>query len=192
MFPRFSFCMKSLPWCRFCLLLQLSTILIGYPPSSVSGNGPAKVCRSLATTFEKRAGLAERLRLERSLSGSSDGGTEARKAPGSLSSTLTSKVISSGGFADFGVRFATAYAITKALIPLRVALSLWATPWFARVFVIRFTSRIKGLFTRLTGSKSGVNKPLSPPVSGSPSSAAAGTGAVGGRVIPTQAPGKGH
>ncbi|KLJ12138.1 hypothetical protein EMPG_09566 [Blastomyces silverae] len=37
---------------------------------------------------------------------------------------------------DKGVRlileFATAYAITKAMLPARIVLSVWATPWFAR------------------------------------------------------------
>jgi hypothetical protein len=33
------------------------------------------------------------------------------------------------------LEFATAYAITKALLPVRIAISVWATPWFARVFV---------------------------------------------------------
>lgn len=30
------------------------------------------------------------------------------------------------------VEVATAYAITKVLLPARVMLSVWATPWFAR------------------------------------------------------------
>lgn len=30
------------------------------------------------------------------------------------------------------VEFATAYAITKALLPVRIAASVWATPWFAK------------------------------------------------------------
>ena len=30
------------------------------------------------------------------------------------------------------LEFATAYALTKALLPLRIATSVWATPWFAR------------------------------------------------------------
>lgn len=30
------------------------------------------------------------------------------------------------------VEFATAYAITKALLPVRIVVSVWATPWFAR------------------------------------------------------------
>ncbi|KAJ5223733.1 hypothetical protein N7468_008275 [Penicillium chermesinum] len=34
------------------------------------------------------------------------------------------------------LEFATAYAITKALLPLRVAASVWATPWFARAIVV--------------------------------------------------------
>ncbi|GIK00670.1 hypothetical protein Aspvir_004697 [Aspergillus viridinutans] len=30
------------------------------------------------------------------------------------------------------LEFATAYAITKALLPVRIVASVWATPWFAR------------------------------------------------------------
>lgn len=30
------------------------------------------------------------------------------------------------------LEFATAYAVTKALLPVRIAASVWATPWFAR------------------------------------------------------------
>lgn len=33
------------------------------------------------------------------------------------------------------LEFAAAYAVTKALLPVRIATSVWATPWFARVFV---------------------------------------------------------
>lgn len=32
------------------------------------------------------------------------------------------------------VEVATAYAITKVLLPVRILVSVWATPWFARVF----------------------------------------------------------
>ncbi|KAI1099595.1 hypothetical protein F4804DRAFT_345384 [Jackrogersella minutella] len=35
-----------------------------------------------------------------------------------------------------GVQIAAAYAITKVLLIPRIALSLWATPWLARVFVV--------------------------------------------------------
>ncbi|KAL4788498.1 hypothetical protein BJX76DRAFT_315841 [Aspergillus varians] len=31
------------------------------------------------------------------------------------------------------LEFATAYAATKALLPVRIVASVWATPWFARV-----------------------------------------------------------
>lgn len=54
-------------------------------------------------------------------------------------------------FSEGGVKIvvevATAYAITKALLPLRLMLSVWATPWFARWAVLpftRWTSRIFG------------------------------------------------
>ena len=44
------------------------------------------------------------------------------------------------GGSEGGVRlvieFATAYAITKALLPLRLIGSVWATPWFAMVVVV--------------------------------------------------------
>lgn len=39
------------------------------------------------------------------------------------------------------LEFATAYAITKALLPVRLAASVWATPWFART-VLAPTTRL--------------------------------------------------
>jgi hypothetical protein len=41
------------------------------------------------------------------------------------------------------VEVATAYAITKVLLPGRVILSIWATPWFAR-YVLGSLRRIFG------------------------------------------------
>lgn len=35
------------------------------------------------------------------------------------------------------IEVATAYAITKVLLPVRIMFSVWATPWFARVFIGR-------------------------------------------------------
>ncbi|KAM0794616.1 hypothetical protein BDR22DRAFT_874832 [Usnea florida] len=46
------------------------------------------------------------------------------------------------------VEFATAYAITKALLPLRLILSVSATPWFARVAIVPSTSLVRRIFTR--------------------------------------------
>jgi len=43
------------------------------------------------------------------------------------------------------VEFGTAYAITKALLPLRLVLSVWATPWFARWTVIPAMNGFKGV-----------------------------------------------
>lgn len=75
-------------------------------------------------------------------------------------------------FGEGGVRivveFATAYAITKALLPLRLILSVWATPWFARISVIPFTNVVRRIFRR---GRTNVN-----PASGT--GAAAETGAV--------------
>ena len=50
------------------------------------------------------------------------------------------------GLGESGVRIlgevATAWAITKALLPLRLILSVWATPWFARVAVLPMAARV--------------------------------------------------
>lgn len=45
------------------------------------------------------------------------------------------------------LEFATAYAITKALLPVRLAGSVWATPWFARRILTPVTSIVK-VFSR--------------------------------------------
>ena len=41
------------------------------------------------------------------------------------------------------VEFATAYAIVKALLPLRIVLSVWGAPWFARWTVIPITNAFR-------------------------------------------------
>ncbi|KAF2125493.1 hypothetical protein P153DRAFT_324855 [Dothidotthia symphoricarpi CBS 119687] len=63
------------------------------------------------------------------------------------------------------VEFATAYAITKMLLPIRVVLSVWGTPWFAKRTVVPLMGWAGKVFNR--GKKT-------PGVPG------AGTGAVEG------------
>ncbi|KAF7596594.1 hypothetical protein BBP40_000995 [Aspergillus hancockii] len=46
------------------------------------------------------------------------------------------------------LEFATAYAVTKALLPLRIAASVWATPWFARVVLTPVGRQLRGLLRR--------------------------------------------
>ncbi|KAJ5795225.1 hypothetical protein N7457_001824 [Penicillium paradoxum] len=46
------------------------------------------------------------------------------------------------------LEFATAYAITKALLPARLAASVWATPWFARTVFTPTANLAKRLFRR--------------------------------------------
>jgi hypothetical protein len=50
------------------------------------------------------------------------------------------------------IEVATAYAITKVFLPARILLSVWATPWFARVVIWR----VGGVFGRKTVGKGGV------------------------------------
>jgi hypothetical protein len=67
------------------------------------------------------------------------------------------------------VEFATAYAITKALLPLRIMLSVWGTPWFATRTVVPVRNWVKGVLARRKAAK--VVDP-------------AKTGAVGGGAVP--------
>ncbi|OQE24828.1 hypothetical protein PENFLA_c009G10918 [Penicillium flavigenum] len=46
------------------------------------------------------------------------------------------------------LEFATAYAITKALLPVRLAASVWATPWFAKSIFTPTANLARGLFSR--------------------------------------------
>lgn len=46
------------------------------------------------------------------------------------------------------LEFATAYAITKALLPVRIAASAFATPWFARIILNPTTKAAKRLIGR--------------------------------------------
>ncbi|RAL01947.1 uncharacterized protein BO80DRAFT_405006 [Aspergillus ibericus CBS 121593] len=46
------------------------------------------------------------------------------------------------------LEFATAYIITKALMPVRIAVSVWATPWFSRVVLGPLGRGARGLFGR--------------------------------------------
>ncbi|KAK5058628.1 hypothetical protein LTR84_010892 [Exophiala bonariae] len=41
------------------------------------------------------------------------------------------------------VEFATAYAVVKALLPIRIVVSVWASPWFARWVVIPVSTRVR-------------------------------------------------
>ncbi|KAL2067545.1 hypothetical protein VTL71DRAFT_1970 [Oculimacula yallundae] len=69
------------------------------------------------------------------------------------------------------IEVATAYAITKALMPARILLSVWAAPWFARV-VLGQLGRVGRMFGGGGGRRA----------AGGGMSGAAGTGATGGGV----------
>lgn len=47
------------------------------------------------------------------------------------------------------VEFATAYAVVKALLPFRIAMSVWASPWFASWVVIPVTTVASAAVRRL-------------------------------------------
>jgi hypothetical protein len=47
------------------------------------------------------------------------------------------------------VEFATAYAVTKALLPLRIVLSVWGAPWFAKWTVVPVGNAVKRILGRI-------------------------------------------
>ncbi|EEP79033.1 predicted protein [Uncinocarpus reesii 1704] len=44
------------------------------------------------------------------------------------------------------LEFATAYAVTKALLPMRIMISAWATPWFAKCVLVPLRRGVGRLF----------------------------------------------
>ncbi len=46
-------------------------------------------------------------------------------------------------------RFAAAYAVCKALLPFRLMLSVWGTPWFARAAIIPGSNLLQRLVSRV-------------------------------------------
>lgn len=74
------------------------------------------------------------------------------------------------------VELATAYAVTKALLPLRLVVSVWGTPWFARWTVLPVTNTITRFWRRKGATKAAA-------------SPAAGTGATGAGVLPKEVKG---
>ncbi|KAI9744262.1 MAG: hypothetical protein M1818_002414 [Claussenomyces sp. TS43310] len=75
------------------------------------------------------------------------------------------------------VEVATAYAITKVLLPPRLMFSVWLTPWFARVYVRGISGRLAARRQRWMSRRGGIDK-----VEEARMGNAAGTGATGGGV----------
>ncbi|KAG8628450.1 hypothetical protein KVT40_004323 [Elsinoe batatas] len=81
--------------------------------------------------------------LEKKLdSNTSEPPLEARKPRTIAADTQAGKV------ARIVVELATAYAITKVLMPARLIASVWATPWFARIAVTPISSLLRKVVRR--------------------------------------------
>lgn len=59
-----------------------------------------------------------------------------------------SQVLTQQKGAQLVLQFAAAYVTTKALLPLRIVASVWATPWFARVLLVPIGRGVKRIFRR--------------------------------------------
>jgi hypothetical protein len=66
------------------------------------------------------------------------------------------EAVKSEGGVRLVVEFATAYAITKALLVPRIMFSVWATPGFARWTVVPAVRRFKGIFKKKSVVDGGV------------------------------------
>lgn len=83
-------------------------------------------------------------------------GSEDVEAAQSVSSTSTtsagdgekSQALTRQKGAQLVLQFAAAYVITKALLPLRIVASVWATPWCARVLLVPIGRGVKRVFRR--------------------------------------------
>ncbi|PYI32884.1 hypothetical protein BP00DRAFT_393479 [Aspergillus indologenus CBS 114.80] len=69
-----------------------------------------------------------------------------RVAGESSSSSSSSKTQTEG--VRLVLEFATAYTVTKFLLPVRIAASVWATPWFARVVLGPLGKGVRGFLGR--------------------------------------------
>ena len=78
---------------------------------------------------------------------------EAAQSVSSISTSSTeegdkSQVLTQQKGAQLVLQFAAAYVTTKALLPLRIVASVWATPWFARVLLVPIGRGVKRIFRR--------------------------------------------
>ena len=127
----------------FLLLHELTAIvpLLGLTAAFHYGGGSARakeVVEARVGPEKLNAGLEKMERWFRRRGWLADG-EEGRGRVGNEES------VKSGGAAVVAVELATAYAVTKALLPVRLAASVWATPWFARVCVVPCASAFRRL-----------------------------------------------
>lgn len=87
-------------------------------------------------------------------SAAEEGRTEEVESRQRLSSTAGKWWNRGEGGTRLVIEFATAYAIVKALLPLRIVLSVWGAPWFARYSVIPMQNAFKRMFHRKSAAKS--------------------------------------
>ena len=106
--------------------------------------------RSLADTSGRRAGWEKLAKTGNTCRNVGYGGDVEKRGP----ELLWSKESLDNGtdlLTEY-IRLGTAYAITKLLLPARIVLSVWATPWFARTTIepIKGTAwkKISGFFRR--------------------------------------------
>ncbi|KAH7054261.1 hypothetical protein B0J12DRAFT_449023 [Macrophomina phaseolina] len=90
-----------------------------------------------------------------------EGEVAAAEGDGRRRDALRKKAGTAWGWGEGGVRVlvevATAWAVVKALLPLRLAVSVWGTPWFARVVMGGVGRGLRRVFGGGKGKGTGVS-----------------------------------
>lgn len=110
------------------------------PPYFAGGAWVSDGVEKFGRYFRKKGWISEKDEVE----------VEEKAREGTTGKTESQKVSRWFNQGEGGTRlvleFATAYAIVKALLPVRLFVSVWASPWFARVAVIPFQNVSRSIF----------------------------------------------
>lgn len=108
---------------------------------------------SLFGNYFRRKGWISSSDAENAKSAAEEGRAEELENKGKLSSMAGKWWNRGEGGTRVVIEFATAYAVVKALLPLRLVLSIWGAPWFARYSVIPMQKGFKKMFGKRSATK---------------------------------------
>lgn len=108
---------------------------------------------SLFGNYFRRKGWISSSDAESAKSAAEEGRAEELEKKGKLSGIAGKWWNRGEGGTRVVIEFATAYAVVKALLPIRLVLSVWGAPWFARYSVIPIQNAFKRRFSKKNATK---------------------------------------
>jgi Hypothetical protein FLILHELTA len=116
------------------------------PPYFAEGKWVVAGAEKFGNYFRKKGWIDSRENEKaRELAGAGDAREVEKKEVG----ITKSRIAKWWGRGETGTRlvieFATAYAVVKVLLPLRLFLSVWGAPWFAKWTIVPFSNMAKGM-----------------------------------------------